>query len=184
MRQHRHVVRFATALIRVAIGAGLAGACVAVRAQDIYGGGAIWRDEQSHAFRLDALRGRATVLTMAYGACRRICSTSLRLMENIQTLADARGEALNFVVVGLDPAHDTPADWAAFRDERKLGRATWHFLSGDDAATRALAEQLRIHYWRYDDHVMHDFRIVLLSPEGRVVRSIERFDAPLASLLP
>jgi hypothetical protein len=31
---------------------------------------------------------------------------------------------------------------------------------------------------------MHDFRIVLLSPEGRVVSSVEHFDDNLAVLMP
>ena len=153
-------------------------------AQDLYRGQAVWLDEQSRPFMLDSLHGRATVLTMAYGACRRICSTSLRIMENLQALADQRGQVLDFVVVGLDPQQDKPADWAAFRTERKLTRANWHFLSGDEPATRSLADHLGVNYWRYGEHVMHDFRIVLLSPGGQLLRSMDRFDEPLPRLLP
>ena len=162
------------------LGTGIAPAA----AQDLYRGKAVWLDDQSAPFALDALRSHATVLTMAYGACRRICSTSLRLMENLQALADQRGLALNFVVLGLDPAQDKPVDWAAFRAERRLTRANWHFLSGDDAAIRGMAQRLGVNYWRYDEHVMHDFKIALLSPEGRLLRAMSRFDQPLASLLP
>jgi hypothetical protein len=43
---------------------------------------------------------------------------------------------------------------------------------------------LGVHYWRYGEHTMHDFRIVLLSPQGQVLRAINAFDEDLAALLP
>jgi cytochrome oxidase Cu insertion factor (SCO1/SenC/PrrC family) len=153
-------------------------------AQDLLRLSARWRDDRAQPFELESLRGRWTVLTMAYGACRRICSTSLRLMERAQDLADARHLDLNFVVVGLDPSQDTPADWADFRALRKLGRPNWRFLSGDESATRLMARNLGVNYWRYGEHTMHDFKIVLLTPQGELARSIASFDEPPSRLLP
>lgn len=170
-------------LVCIAAAALLCGAAPHVDAQDVYRDRTPWLTDRSQPFMLDALSGRATVITMAYGACRRICSTSLRIMESLQALADQRGQDLNFVVIGLDPRDDKPSDWASFRAERKLTRANWQFLSGDEAATRRIAQRLGVHYWRYDEHVMHDFRIVLLSSTGRVMRSMDRFDDPLEQLV-
>jgi cytochrome oxidase Cu insertion factor (SCO1/SenC/PrrC family) len=153
-------------------------------AQDIYRGTAPWADDRGQAFEMQELQGSWTVLTLAYGACRRICSTSLRSMEQLQALADKAGTALNFVVVGLDPAQDKPADWAAFRQERKLTRTNWRFLSGDSAGTKALAQRLGVRYWRYGEHTMHDFRVVLINPQGQVSRSLDSFDDPVMRLLP
>ncbi len=158
-----------------------------VRAQGVngvYGAPARWLDDQGQAFELTSLQGRWTVLTMAYGACRRICSTSLRTLEQVQALADANKQALNFVVMGLDPTQDKPADWALMRQERRLTRANWHFLSGDANGTRAMAQQLGVRYWRYGEHTMHDFRISLIDPQGRVVRSLISFNDPVQQLLP
>jgi cytochrome oxidase Cu insertion factor (SCO1/SenC/PrrC family) len=152
--------------------------------QDILRSGGRWLDDQARPYPLESLRGTPTVLTLAYGACRRVCSTSLRVMQNVQALADDRHLRLNFVVIGLDPHEDTPADWAALRVEHKLTRPNWQFLSGDDASTRQLAQRLGVRYWRYGEHTMHDFRIVLLSADGRVLRSIDAFDQSPASLLP
>ena len=99
-------------------------------------------------------------------------------------LADSRGRALNFVVLGLDPSQDTPADWAAFRAEHKLKRPNWYFLTGDAAATRQMADRLGIQFWRYGEHTMHDFRIALVSPQGEIVRAMVAFDQPASMLLP
>ena len=153
-------------------------------AQDLYRVGDHWIDDQAHAYQLDSLRGTFSVVTMAYGACRRVCSTSLRLMQRVQELADERRLVVNFVVVGIDPEQDKPADWAAFRRDRALTRTTWHFLSGDADMVHRLARGLGVRYWRYGEHTMHDFRIVLVSPEGRIVRSVDAFDADLQTLLP
>lgn len=164
----------------LALCAGLGSAC----AQDIYRTDGRWLDDQARSYQLEQLRGTPTVVTMAYGACRRVCSTSLRVLERLQALADERHTRLNVVVIGLDPSQDRPADWADYRAERKLNRSNWQFLSGDEASTRQLASRLGVRYWRYGEHTMHDFRIVLLSAQGLPVRSMDQFDQELALLLP
>jgi cytochrome oxidase Cu insertion factor (SCO1/SenC/PrrC family) len=143
-----------------------------------------WIDDGGRPFDLSRLKGGWTVATMAYGACRRICSTSLRLLQQLQALADGQHVPLNFVVMGLDPPQDKPADWAAFRADHRLQRGNWAFLSADAGATHRMADRLGIQYWRYGDHTMHDFRIVLMSPQGEVVRTMVAFDQPLSMLLP
>jgi len=153
-------------------------------AQDLFREGGAWVDDQARTYDLAALHGRPTVLTMAYGACRRVCSTSLRIMEGVQALADRQHAVVDFVVLGLDPAQDLPADWAAFRSERKLTRANWHFLSADPATVQRMAERLGIRYWHYGEHTMHDFKIVLLATDGQVAHSMNHFDQDPAMLLP
>lgn len=169
-----------SAAAAIALTGWLSGAC----AQNVYQAEGRWLDDRSHPYRLEQLRGTPTVVTMAYGACRRVCSTSLRVLERLQTLADERHTAINIVVVGLDPTQDRPSDWAEYRAERKLNRPNWQFLSGDEASTRRLAARLGVRFWRYGEHTMHDFKIVLLSPEGLTVRSMDKFDQELALLLP
>lgn len=156
----------------------------AVWAADLYDGLPPWLDDQSHSYSLLALRGTPAVMTLAYGACRRVCSGSLRVMEQVQALADQRHVALNFVVVGLNAAEDKPADWAQLRLERHLSRPNWQFLSGPDPAIRRLAQRLGVRYWHYGEHTMHDFRIVLLSADGAIVRTMDAVDQPLERLLP
>jgi cytochrome oxidase Cu insertion factor (SCO1/SenC/PrrC family) len=168
-------------------GGSLIGPCFVTAAQAAGGVYAIsgpWVDDRARPYELERLEGSYSVVTMAYGACRRVCSTSLRVMQQLQSAADERKVMLNFVVVGLDPGEDKPEDWAQFRVERKLARPNWQFLSGTSEATRRLARHLGVRYWRYGEHTMHDFQIVLLSPEGRVLRSMLTFDADPSTLLP
>jgi protein SCO1/2 len=171
-------------LTRAAVVAGAAMAIGAAAAQDMFHPSGKWLDDRGQPYRLDALYDAPTVISMAYGACRRVCSTSLRIMEQVQRLADARHLQLNFVVVGLDPGADRPEDWAELRAERHLERPNWHFLSGDEASIRQLARRLGVRYWRYGEHTLHDLRIVLLSAQAQPLKSIDSFDQAAESLLP
>jgi cytochrome oxidase Cu insertion factor (SCO1/SenC/PrrC family) len=159
-------------------------ASAAQAAPGIYAVPGPWVDDSAKVYDLGSLAGGYTVATMAYGACRRVCSTSVRRIEELHALAQQRHLALNFVVFGLDASDDRPADWAEFRASHRLTFANIAFLSGPPAATRRIAGRLGVHYWHYGEHIEHDFRIVLLSPDGTVVRSVDHFDDDVAVLLP
>jgi cytochrome oxidase Cu insertion factor (SCO1/SenC/PrrC family) len=134
--------------------------------------GGVWVDDSGSAVSLSRWQGRYTVLTMSTGACRKICSTTLRRMEELQAIADQRHLRLEFLVIGLDPRSDTPKAWREYRAQRKLGRENWHFVGGDDGRTRRIAEMLGISYWFYDEHLLHDFKIVLIAPDGTIKRAL------------
>jgi len=118
-------------------------------------------------------RGRPVIIAMAYGACRRVCSTTLRTLEEVQARADRQGLQIDVVVVSIDPSEDRPQDWADYRKTRRLTRSNWSFLSGSPEATRVLAAHLGVRFWRYDEHVMHDFKILRLDPGGAIAATLD-----------
>jgi protein SCO1/2 len=158
------------------------------RAVDLYALPFDWTDDQGHHVRLEQFRGSQSFIAMAYGACRKICSTTLRRMEELQKLTDAQHLDVRFILVSLDPKTDTAEAWREYRHMRHLERSNWTFLSGTDQATRAVAVRLGIGYWLYDDHVLHDFGIALLAPNGEIVRKLtwqdQRLEILLAGLQP
>lgn len=130
-----------------------------------------WVDSDARTTGLDAFRGRLLVMTMAYTECRKTCSSSMLVMREIQKILAGRGLDASFVVVSYDPDRDSPAQWRRYRALRKLP-GDWHFLSGPVDETRHLASFLELKYWPYDDHVMHDFRIVIFDAGGHRLRDI------------
>jgi cytochrome oxidase Cu insertion factor (SCO1/SenC/PrrC family) len=134
--------------------------------------GGTWVDDSGKAVSLSAWQGRYTVLTMSTGACQKICSTTLRRMEELQSVADQRHLRVEFLVIGLDPRNDTPKAWREYRARHKLVRENWHFVGGDDNETRRVAGMLGISYWFYDEHLLHDFKIVLIAPDGTIQRAL------------
>jgi cytochrome oxidase Cu insertion factor (SCO1/SenC/PrrC family) len=162
---HRHLARLGFALVALTFGA-------SASAQLFSRFGAVhWVDADGATRTLDDYKGRPVVMTMSYTACRKTCSASMLVLRKIQEIVARRGRDVCFVVVSYDPARDSPAEWRRYRDARRLP-ATWHFLSGADADTRQLADFLELKYWLYDEHVMHDFRIVIFDGDGNRKRDI------------
>jgi cytochrome oxidase Cu insertion factor (SCO1/SenC/PrrC family) len=126
-----------------------------------------WLDDQGQPLDLRTLGDRRLVLTMAYASCHRICPMTIHKLQALQGELDAAGEQATFVVVGFDPESDDPAAWHEYRRERGLTRPNWLFLTGHDAGqVRQFAQRLGFEFWRYDEHVMHDERVVVLAPGG------------------
>lgn len=124
-----------------------------------------------------------TIVAMEYTECRFVCSTAWRRLIDLQSEADKRGQGLRFVIVSLDPAHDTPALWREYRQMRGLRRDNWVFLTGNRALTDAVVRLLGVHWWLYHEAIMHDFRIVRLDRQGRVAKVLDRYDVPIDVLL-
>jgi len=125
-----------------------------------------WHDDRARELALAGLRGHRVVLTMAYASCHRLCPATMDEFKRMQRVADARGEVVDFVIIGYDPKNDSPAVWHQYRLSRGLDRDNWHFLSGSQAATEQLARQLGFPFWTYDEHVMHESRAVIFDAGG------------------
>ena len=130
-----------------------------------------WVDVDGATRTLDDYKGRPIVMTMAYTSCRKTCSSSMLALRKMQEILARQRRDVSFVVVSYDPTHDSPQQWRRYRDARGLP-TSWHFLSGSEADTRRLAEFLGLKYWVYDEHVMHDFDIVIFDADGKRKRDI------------
>lgn len=128
-----------------------------------------WHDERDHAVTLAEFGGHRVLLTMAYANCHRICPVIIDELKRFQDVLDARGEVMDFVIVGYDPEHEDQTTWRQYRTRNHLPRANWHFISGTRDDTERLARQLGFDYWMYDAHVMHGSRVVLFDARGALV---------------
>lgn len=165
----RGVLSLTLLLILPLISARGAGAAASVPAALIESLPREWRDDLGARFDLYALRGEPLVITMAYATCHRICPMTLRQLSDLQQQLDARGVTAQFVIVGYDPAADDPAAWHQYRTRRGLNRANWHFLVGSPESVGQFARVLGFQFWKYDEHIMHENRIVYLDERGRVI---------------
>jgi cytochrome oxidase Cu insertion factor (SCO1/SenC/PrrC family) len=132
-----------------------------------------WRDDRGQPFDLRTLQGHAVVLTMAYATCHRVCPMTLRRLQQMQRDFDRRGTSAEFLVIGYDPERDDAAAWRQYRETRHLMRSNWHFLIGTRVAVEQTARQLGFEFWKYDEHVMHDTRILYFDEHGTLVETRE-----------
>lgn len=139
-----------------------------------------WRDDGGQAFSLEQLGGRPVVVTMAYANCHRFCPMTMKQLSALQASADRAHRPVEFVVIGLDPIGDTPADWHHYRETRHLRRANWHFLTGTTDDVAATAHQLGFENTRMDEHLMHDTHVLLFNTRGTLASELD----PDAHVLP
>jgi cytochrome oxidase Cu insertion factor (SCO1/SenC/PrrC family) len=132
-----------------------------------------WHDDRGQAFDLNTLQGRSVILTMAYATCHRVCPMTMRRLLEVQNDYDRRGAHAEFLVIGYDPDTDDAAAWHQYRKTRHLTRDNWHFLIGTRADVEQTARQLGFPFWKYDEHVIHDLRILYFNEHGSLVASAE-----------
>jgi cytochrome oxidase Cu insertion factor (SCO1/SenC/PrrC family) len=132
-----------------------------------------WLDDRGQPFDLRTLQGHAVVLTMAYATCHRVCPMTMRRLQQMQRDFDRRGTSAEFLVIGYDPDRDDAAAWHQYRETRHLTRSNWHFLIGPRAAVEQTARQLGFEFWKYDEHVMHDTRVLYFDEHGTLLEPRE-----------
>ena len=134
---------------------------------------ATWRDSDGSEFKFSSARASRVVVTMAYTACRQVCSPTILVLNDLQQKLDELKQPAEFIVVTLDPQNDSPAEWLDYRKRRGLTRSNWRFLTGSESDTRRLARLLEINSWTYHEHIVHDFRIVVFDPHWRTLANVD-----------
>jgi cytochrome oxidase Cu insertion factor (SCO1/SenC/PrrC family) len=106
-----------------------------------------------------------------------------RRLQQIQAEADRRGLNLQFVILSIDPEHDSPASWREYRKARDLSRSNWHFLTASRPVTTRAAALLGVHWWYDEDHLMHDFKVLRLDEQGEIASAMTSYDEAIDPLL-
>ncbi|HSM98920.1 MAG TPA: SCO family protein [Gallionella sp.] len=140
-------------------------------------------NDRAETVHLSDWRGKPLILTMEYSNCRFMCTTTFSKMKAIQTAADEKKLAIDFMIISLDPKNDTPKAWQQYRVSREVDRSNWHLLTGSEATTREFAALIGIKYWYLDEHILHDFKIVRLNARGEIEKEITDYGDEPESLL-
>jgi protein SCO1 len=117
-----------------------------------------------------------TILALVYYRCPNACDYLLTgLASTLGPLDAVPGRDFNVVTISIDP-RETGAD---ARKARRIGlesigkpfpEQSWRFLTGDESQIHSVAESIGFHYVQNRDGFDHPVAIVILSPDGKVVR--------------
>lgn len=149
-----------------------------------------FRDESGQTVRLgDYFGQRPVLLTLNYYNCQNLCPLILQsLVDVLAQVPFKLGQDFSVVTVSIDPAN-TPQDASDMKAEviHRYARvdvqdpaAGWHFLSGDEASIRQLAQTVgfRYAYNAQQKDYAHPAGAILLTPDGRVARYLYGMDFP------
>ncbi len=148
---------------------------------------AVFKDEQGREVRLgEYFKGKPVVVSLVYYSCPMLCNQVLNgMLGGFRQIPFNIGEQYEVVTVSFD-AKETP-ELAAKKKEtyikaynRPSGNAGWHFLTGDEANIKRLADAVGFRY-HWDDKTQqfaHASGIMLATPEGKLARYFYGIEYP------
>jgi len=145
-----------------------------------------FNDESGQLVTLRQYFGKPVILALVYYQCPSLCNMVLNgLVRSLKSLTLAAGEDYEVVALSFDP-RETPEMARAkkqtyMKDYNRPGTEKgWHFLTGDEAASKALAASVgfRFVYDTMTNQYAHGSGIILLTPEGRTSRYFFGIDYP------
>lgn len=136
-----------------------------------------FRDEAGKSVALGEYLGkRPVILTLVYYQCPMLCTQVLNgLVKSLKVMKEEPGVDFDLLTISIDPK-ETPAlateKKGAYLTEydRAGAAANWHFLTGDEAAIRSVADSVGFRYL-YDSasgQYAHAAGIMVLTPAGKV----------------
>lgn len=151
---------------------------------------AVFRDEEGQEVALGSFFGeRPVIMALVYYDCPMLCTMTMTgLTSGLKPLSFAPGEEFEVVVVSFDH-RETPEMAAAAKKEtlarydREDAARGWHFLTGDEAPIRRLADAMGFSFQFQEEsgEFSHAAGLVIATPEGKSARYLYGIDyAPKA----
>src|SRR5438067_2357435 len=139
--------------------------------ESVYQLGSTWTNDRGEPLQLVTLAGSAEVVAMVYTRCTSLCPTLVHDLKSMDRSIHGRSRSrTRYVLVTMDPEHDTPAALAEYRRHMGLEDDRWVLLRGSDADTRELAAVLGFAYGRGDGrNYSHSSLVTVLDRGGRIV---------------
>lgn len=134
-----------------------------------------WKTEEGKPIRLAALKGKTLVVVMIYTTCKASCPRLVADMLAIrQQVPASAGGKVQYVLVSIDPEHDTPEKLKAFAISKEMDGEEWTFLQGDPASVREFANVLAVRYKEISPmDFSHSNIISVFNPGGELVHQQE-----------
>ena len=130
-----------------------------------------WHNEEGKEIKLKDLKGKVLVVVMIYTTCKVACP---RLVADMKGIHDKVPAALQnkvqYVLVSIDPEHDTPDKLKSFAQSREMDSQEWTFLQGSTESVREFANVLAVKYKEISPmDFSHSNIISVFDPQGNLL---------------
>jgi protein SCO1 len=148
-------------------------------------------DESGREVELRQYFDKPVILALVYYQCPSLCNLVLNgIIRSVKDLDLKAGDQYSVIAVSFDP-RETPSMAAAKKqtyldqmyskdDQRQGAGQGWHFLTGPETSSKALADAVGFRYV-YDEltnQYAHSSAIMILTPAGRVARYFYGIEYP------
>jgi protein SCO1 len=135
-----------------------------------------FNDEKGNAVSLRQLIHTPTILALVYLHCPNVCSLLLQnLADTLGSLPAEPGKEYTVLTVSFDET-EKPAlalqkkEMYLKMTQRPFPEGAWRFLTGDKENIHQLTDAVGFHYRRVKDDFEHPVALIILSPDGKIVR--------------
>ena len=134
-----------------------------------------WEQVDGTKIKLEDLKGKVLTMVMIYTSCKTACPKLTIDMKNIaQKVGHKDSDDLRYVLISIDPEHDTPERMREFLKTYQLDSKQWVFLRSSEANTRKLANVLAMKYKQISPmDFSHSNIISVYSKQGLLVHQKE-----------
>jgi protein SCO1 len=139
---------------------------------------------------------KSTILSFNYSDCPKLCSAQLDMLTRaLREISFSVGQEFQIISVSIDPneqssrARETREKFREIYDrksgfDRPDSAGGWHFLTGEESQIRKLADQCGVRYKYIPEQKLfsHPPILILVSPEGKIVRYLYGLDVQAATM--
>ncbi len=135
-----------------------------------------FHDENGIAVSLRQLIHRPTIVTPVYLHCPNVCSLLLQNLANaLDKLPAEPGKEYTVVTVSFDETEKSDLSLQKKKIYLKMIQKpfpedVWRFLTGDKENIRRLTDAMGFHFKRVGDDFEHPVVLIILAPDGKIVR--------------
>lgn len=105
-----------------------------------------WEKPDGTKIKLEELKGKVLTMVMIYTSCKTACPRLTADMKDIEAkVGKQNSDELQYILVSIDPEHDTPERMRAFI-KQQAGRKAMGVSEGSEEDTRELANVLAVKY--------------------------------------
>ena len=136
-------------------------------------------DENGASVRLGDLLGRPAILNLVYYSCDRICPQMLsgiaRVLPQLSLTPDKQFRVLTVSFDEMDTPRIARSKKSNFTAaiEKAFPEEAWRFLTGPEGSIHRLTEAVGFKYRRDSHGFMHPVVLVILSPQGKIMRYMQ-----------
>lgn len=126
-----------------------------------------WRDESGKTISLADLKGKKQIMAMIFTSCTYACPLILNDMKKIES--QTKSKDVNYLLVSIDPARDTPEALKSFAERNNLDLNKWRLITGNQNGISELAAVLGFRYKKEKDgSFSHSNIISVLNENGEI----------------
>ena len=130
---------------------------------------AVWHSDAGKEVALESLRGQPLVVALFFTRCPESCPLMIKDLKAIDAaLPDTTRQAVNFLLISIDPDRDTPEVLQAYRAKSHLPDS-WLLFNGPAEGVNQVATALGFKYVPGSTtNFGHSLLVTILDRDGRI----------------